>query len=233
MLRNFTRLPLRRLVHTQVSSNVRRSGRYGLALGASVTAATFLAWSLASDRQPIALDAQPIASPKKVKVSPDSATTSSTVEPQSSQAHSSPLESSSPSPFVSDSDSEGTAPPSAAQPESDDEESAAGAFNPETGEINWDCPCLGGMAHGPCGPQFREAFACFVYSEDEPKGINCVEKFKAMQNCFREHPEVYGEEIMDDEEDMDGELPASQSDIHNLTAESVPSIQGEEPVSSS
>jgi hypothetical protein len=23
------------------------------------------------------------------------------------------------------------------------------AFNPETGEINWDCPCLGGMAHGP------------------------------------------------------------------------------------
>lgn len=24
-----------------------------------------------------------------------------------------------------------------------------GAFNPETGEINWDCPCLGGMAHGP------------------------------------------------------------------------------------
>jgi len=24
-----------------------------------------------------------------------------------------------------------------------------GAFNPETGEINWDCPCLGGMAQGP------------------------------------------------------------------------------------
>lgn len=24
-----------------------------------------------------------------------------------------------------------------------------GAFNEETGEINWDCPCLGGMAHGP------------------------------------------------------------------------------------
>ena len=24
-----------------------------------------------------------------------------------------------------------------------------GAFDPETGEINWDCPCLGGMAHGP------------------------------------------------------------------------------------
>lgn len=68
-----------------------------------------------------------------------------------------------------------------------------GAFNPETGEINWDCPCLGGMAHGPCGPQFREAFSCFIYSEQEPKGVDCVEKFKAMQDCFREHPDVYGE----------------------------------------
>jgi intermembrane space import and assembly protein 40 len=67
------------------------------------------------------------------------------------------------------------------------------AFNPVTGEINWDCPCLGGMAHGTCGPEFKEAFSCFVFSEDEPKGINCVEKFKAMQNCFREHPDEYAD----------------------------------------
>ncbi|KAJ6593988.1 hypothetical protein B0H19DRAFT_1246707 [Mycena capillaripes] len=78
-------------------------------------------------------------------------------------------------------------------------DSGGGAFNPETGEINWDCPCLGGMADGPCGPQFREAFSCFVYSEDEPKGINCVEKFQGMQTCFREHPDVYASEIADDE----------------------------------
>jgi mitochondrial intermembrane space import and assembly protein 40 len=68
-----------------------------------------------------------------------------------------------------------------------------GAFNPETGEINWDCSCLGGMAHGPCGPEFREAFSCFVFSEKEPKGVECVEKFKNMQDCFRRHPNVYGE----------------------------------------
>ena len=41
--------------------------------------------------------------------------------------------------------------------------------------------------------QFREAFSCFVFSEEEPKGIDCVEKFKAMQDCFRANPEVYGE----------------------------------------
>ena len=59
-----------------------------------------------------------------------------------------------------------------------DEADSQGAFNPETGEINWDCPCLGGMAHGPCGEEFRAAFSCFVYSEEEPKGIECIEKFK-------------------------------------------------------
>ena len=102
-----------------------------------------------------------------------------------------------------------------------------GAYNPETGEINWDCPCLGGMAHGPCGEQFKEAFSCFVFSEDEPKGINCVEHFKRMQDCFREHPEIYADgaslarpyvrqhadchiEIMRDDDD-DEPAPASET----------------------
>jgi hypothetical protein len=77
--------------------------------------------------------------------------------------------------------------------EEGEEESSGGAFDPVTGKINWDCPCLGGMAYGPCGMQFREAFSCFVFSEVEPKGMDCVEKFKAMQDCFRENPDVYGE----------------------------------------
>lgn len=75
----------------------------------------------------------------------------------------------------------------------EDEDPRQAAFNPETGEINWDCPCLGGMAHGVCGEQFREAFACFVYSTEEPKGQDCIEKFRGMQECFAAHPEVYGE----------------------------------------
>lgn len=60
----------------------------------------------------------------------------------------------------------------------EEEASQQGAFNEETGEINWDCPCLGGMAHGPCGEQFRDAFSCFVYSQEEPKGVDCIDKFK-------------------------------------------------------
>merc|ERR1712156_280976 len=59
------------------------------------------------------------------------------------------------------------------------------------GEINWNCPCLGGMAMGPCGVEFREAFSCFHYSEAEPKGSDCIEKFVGMQECMSAHPEVY------------------------------------------
>ncbi len=31
-------------------------------------------------------------------------------------------------------------------------------------------------SQGPCGEEFRAAFSCFVFSEQEPKGIDCVEK---------------------------------------------------------
>lgn len=41
-------------------------------------------------------------------------------------------------------------------------ERAPGLILPN-GEINWNCPCLGGMATGPCGVEFREAFSCFHY----------------------------------------------------------------------
>ncbi|KAJ4003560.1 Oxidoreductase [Fusarium irregulare] len=82
----------------------------------------------------------------------------------------------------------------------EEEAGQQGAFNPETGEINWDCPCLGGMAHGPCGEEFKTAFSCFVFSEEEPKGMDCIEKFQGMQECFKKYPEIYGAELADDEE---------------------------------
>lgn len=88
----------------------------------------------------------------------------------------------------------------------EEEASQQGAFNEETGEINWDCPCLGGMAHGPCGDRFKDAFSCFVFSKEDPKGIDCIEHFKTMQDCFRQHPDVYGAEL--DTDDDVGDAPA-------------------------
>ena len=75
------------------------------------------------------------------------------------------------------------------------------AFNEETGEINWDCPCLGPMTQPPCGDTFKAAFSCFVYSKEEPKGADCVDLFRGMQECFREHPEIYGAELEDEPKD--------------------------------
>jgi intermembrane space import and assembly protein 40 len=81
------------------------------------------------------------------------------------------LESTSPPPLGSET-------PSANAAQLEEEAGQQGAFNPETGEINWDCPCLGGMAHGPCGDEFKAAFSCFVFSEADPKGMDCIDKFK-------------------------------------------------------
>lgn len=62
------------------------------------------------------------------------------------------------------------------------------------GDINWNCPCLGGMASGPCGQQFKDAFSCFHYSKEEVKGSECVEYFRGMQDCMQKYPELYPQE---------------------------------------
>ena len=42
------------------------------------------------------------------------------------------------------------------------EEDEYGVILPN-GEINWNCPCLGGLPQGPCGQEFKDAFSCFHY----------------------------------------------------------------------
>lgn len=93
----------------------------------------------------------------------------------------------------------------------DDSETPSRAVNEETGEINWDCPCLKSALEPPCGESFKAAFSCFVASKTEPKGIDCHDFFKAMQECFLAHPEKYGPILEDDdgEGDIETELKSS------------------------
>ncbi|KAF5354829.1 hypothetical protein D9756_005365 [Leucocoprinus leucothites] len=239
MLARFTRLPLRRCLHTQTARS-QSSGFARTALGVSAVTATYLTWHLLSD--PIALDSHTTTSslqkstvsskpPSKATVtSPSGSTPETSIVPDSEP----PSEPSSPSrPSKQDKKEPGESPQESSEQPAEGEEGSSqpasgGAFNPETGEINWDCPCLGGMAHGPCGPDFREAFSCFIFSEQEPKGIDCVEKFKAMQDCFRRHPEVYSDEIMDDDEEEEAsaagtsEMPADENVSSPTKAPSIP-----------
>jgi intermembrane space import and assembly protein 40 len=60
------------------------------------------------------------------------------------------------------------------------------------GSINWDCPCLGGMASGPCGIYFRRAFTCFHNSDSKAKGSECFSEFSALTECFAKYPKLYG-----------------------------------------
>lgn len=83
------------------------------------------------------------------------------------------------------------------------------------GEINWDCPCLQGMAYGPCGEQFKAAFSCFHYSEADPKGSDCIPQFRDMQECFVKYPEIYGK---DDDRALDGDEESKDDLLENSMA---------------
>lgn len=58
-------------------------------------------------------------------------------------------------------------------------------------EINWDCPCLKSALEPPCGLFFREAFECFIKSKASPKGSDCIKYFQTLQDCYRNHPDMY------------------------------------------
>ncbi|XP_057296651.1 mitochondrial intermembrane space import and assembly protein 40-B-like [Hydractinia symbiolongicarpus] len=94
----------------------------------------------------------------------------------------------------------------------------------ENGEINWNCPCLQGMADGPCGESFKDAFSCFHYSEAEPKGADCLEQFKSMQECFVKYPEIYGS--LDD--DLDKKEKGDESEENNKTGEEHESTENQQ-----
>ncbi|RVE41569.1 hypothetical protein evm_013786 [Chilo suppressalis] len=92
-------------------------------------------------------------------------------------------------------------------------EPAPGLIRPD-GSINWGCPCLGGMATGPCGVQFRDAFSCFHYSEADPKGSDCYEKFSVMQECMSHYPDLYGKD--DDNDELAAALDAGNDAKTNV-----------------
>lgn len=168
-------------------------------------------WSFSQTQRPIQLDTDGKGTPStssKVPTptldAPDS-TPSSTSKPSLSQEVESEIDKiSSELAATIDSQDALDSPTTSA----DEGDNGKGAFDPETGEINWDCPCLGGMADGPCGEEFKTAFSCFVYSTDEPKGMECIDKFSAMQECFRKYPEVYADELRETEAAAEGEAEA-------------------------
>ncbi|XP_076124692.1 mitochondrial intermembrane space import and assembly protein 40-B-like [Alosa pseudoharengus] len=84
--------------------------------------------------------------------------------------------------------------PSSAEPVVENDNDNNRGLTLATGEIDWACPCLGGMATGPCGAEFRAAFSCFHFSRAEVKGSDCMQPLRDMQACFRRFPHAYRDE---------------------------------------
>ncbi|XP_055503901.1 mitochondrial intermembrane space import and assembly protein 40-like [Leucoraja erinacea] len=88
------------------------------------------------------------------------------------------------------------------------------------GDINWNCPCLGGMASGPCGEQFKSAFSCFHHSMGEVKGSECLDQFRTMQECMQRYPDLYPQD-----EEGEGQDPADQEPLSDLPPQDAPLAQ--------
>lgn len=97
------------------------------------------------------------------------------------------------------------------------------------GDINWNCPCLGGMASGPCGQQFKEAFSCFHYSNEEVKGSECIETFRNMQECMQKYPELYPQE--DENESTPQGAPENTAPTEDSGPASAPATDSTSPPS--
>jgi hypothetical protein len=79
-----------------------------------------------------------------------------------------------------------------------------------------NCPCIDAMREGPCGNDFIAAYRCFLESDSEPKGMDCVPQFATMQSCMAEHPEEYN---LDDDEDPMSLAPAEKRETAHSLAE--------------
>lgn len=67
------------------------------------------------------------------------------------------------------------------------------------------CPCVAELREGACGEAFKGAFACFMRSQAEEKGSDCVEQFITLQSCVVDHPEEFSEDLRESVEEEKGE----------------------------
>lgn len=68
-----------------------------------------------------------------------------------------------------------------------------------------ECPCVAELRDGPCGEAFTEAFLCFIKSQAEEKGSDCVSPFIALQKCIQENKDAFAKYDLDDNDTEDGE----------------------------
>jgi intermembrane space import and assembly protein 40 len=94
-----------------------------------------------------------------------------------------------------------------------------------------ECPCVAELRDGPCGEAFTEAFVCFIKSQAEEKGSDCVSPFIALQKCVQANKDAFAKYDLDDNDTKDGEsaqedkgsaVLSSDAAEHKITPSSLP-----------
>lgn len=83
----------------------------------------------------------------------------------------------------------------------------------DNGDINWNCPCLGGMAYGPCGHEFRQFFTCLHKNQGDDESMKaqeCYPKFAVMKECMSQFPKLYPPTEDDDLTETTNKLQESE-----------------------
>lgn len=79
------------------------------------------------------------------------------------------------------------------------------AVDPITGNINWECPCMGENPTGICGELFKSAFRCYVkhYQNQADDGLplECITSFQRLTECQESHPQLNVTEVTPESED--------------------------------
>lgn len=81
-------------------------------------------------------------------------------------------------------------------------------FVQPNGDLNFGCPCVGGLHAGPCGYEMREFLSSNYYhskDKEDPRGQGCDDKLDTMMSCIQKHADYYREKMSgdDDEEQED------------------------------
>ena len=71
----------------------------------------------------------------------------------------------------------------ASSTEENSEAKPEGAFNPDTGEINWDCPCLGGMANALVVKNSRLPFLASYTQKVSLRASTALKNFPVCRNA--------------------------------------------------
>ncbi|XP_035234002.1 mitochondrial intermembrane space import and assembly protein 40-B-like [Stegodyphus dumicola] len=73
------------------------------------------------------------------------------------------------------------------------------------------------MAVGPCSVEFRESLTCFHNSTADPKGSDCLEQFREMNECMARYPALYKKTDEEEERALEGLDEDDEESLNSLS----------------